>query len=279
MSIRNILIVSLFCSVNLLAWEIPGNGYYTASDLKNLYQRHLTATELRRVLHELSGRHHQAMDYRCSRALLLASIFLGQDAHGLFVQDLYQGTLLRLNINPGDPSEASWPNLTIEHIWPQSRFSPRFSRRQQKSDLHNLLLVRSKANKIRANYPFGEIHPAPLSLAPVKTPPHAHYQKLPSPVGAVIIPSTLIATTPLGLMNELYYAPAIWARGQLARAMFYFSLRYQLMIDPIEEYYLKKWHRDYPVDAQEQRRNNLIMEAQGNRNPFIDFPDLVEKII
>lgn len=41
---------------------------------------------------------------------------------------------------------------------------------------------------------------------------------------------------------------------------------------------MMKWHREDPVSPKEITRNNAIQETQGNRNPFIDFPYLVEYI-
>ncbi len=39
-----------------------------------------------------------------------------------------------------------------------------------------------------------------------------------------------------------------------------------------------KWHRNDPVSQKELDRNNGIEKTQGNRNPFIDYPELVEYI-
>ena len=41
---------------------------------------------------------------------------------------------------------------------------------------------------------------------------------------------------------------------------------------------LLQWHKQDPVDEYEKQRNEKIYEIQGNRNPFIDHPEWVEKI-
>ena len=41
---------------------------------------------------------------------------------------------------------------------------------------------------------------------------------------------------------------------------------------------LLEWHRLDPVSNKEMVRNNAVFEWQRNRNPYIDFPELVEYI-
>lgn len=41
---------------------------------------------------------------------------------------------------------------------------------------------------------------------------------------------------------------------------------------------LLKWHREDPVSDKEKARIEAVYAIQGNRNPFIDYPDLVEYI-
>ena len=41
---------------------------------------------------------------------------------------------------------------------------------------------------------------------------------------------------------------------------------------------LLAWHEEDKVDAFEVQRNNRIYEYQGNRNPFIDYPELANQL-
>ena len=75
-------------------------------------------------------------------------------------------------------------------------------------------------------------------------------------------------------------------KGAVARATLYFLARYPGMIgDAARELLterlsvLLEWHEAYGVDDYERHRNWLIHRAQGNRNPFIDFPERATKIL
>jgi endonuclease I len=67
-------------------------------------------------------------------------------------------------------------------------------------------------------------------------------------------------------------------RGDIARAHFYFAVRYDLNIPPAEEVVLREWHCADPPDLEELIRNDLVENAQQNRNPFVDRPRLVDAI-
>ena len=72
--------------------------------------------------------------------------------------------------------------------------------------------------------------------------------------------------------------PPIEHRGNVARALFYFSVRYGMSISAVEESSLRSWHMEDPVDEAELERHEQIFSIQRVRNPFIDFPELVEDI-
>lgn len=68
-------------------------------------------------------------------------------------------------------------------------------------------------------------------------------------------------------------------KGAVARATLYFLLRYpgeiyQYSAQDIQTFL--KWHREDPVSDYERHRNSEIQARQGNRNPFIDFPEWAE---
>jgi endonuclease I len=73
-------------------------------------------------------------------------------------------------------------------------------------------------------------------------------------------------------------------KGTVARAMLYFLIRYP---DQIEQDYKEKinnellldWHQKFSPTLYEKHRNQAIYEIQGNRNPFIDFPEKMNHLI
>ena len=70
--------------------------------------------------------------------------------------------------------------------------------------------------------------------------------------------------------------------GDVARILFYMSVHYELDIEAtgvatsIEM--LLEWNSLDLVDDAEATRNDVVQSLQGNRNPFIDYPEYAEKI-
>lgn len=145
-------------------------------------------------------------------------------------------------------------DINIEHTWPQSRFSKQFSKELQKGDLHHLFPSNAKINQIRGNHPFGEVEQEDNGVA-----------NCPSVLG-------------FDKEGDQVFEPVDSHKGNVARALFYFSVRYQIAISPSEEAALRAWHKLDPIDETEIERNNKIFSIQKNRNPFIDFPELVAAI-
>ncbi|MBA2664392.1 MAG: endonuclease [Bradymonadaceae bacterium] len=139
--------------------------------------------------------------------------------------------------------------MNTEHGWPQSRGA---SQLPQRSNLHHLFPTRTPANDARASYYFGEVVTATWSEAGSKRGPDAS--------------------------GEVRFEVRAEGRGNIARALFYFSVVYAQPIPAHEEAVLRAWHAEDPVDARERARNNAIAAVQSSRNPFVDFPQLVNQI-
>ncbi|MDX9731610.1 MAG: endonuclease [Bdellovibrionales bacterium] len=202
---------------------------------------------------------HRSVGYSTARKYLMGQLHLeGTSEADYSVRDVYcereyTNRDLGRGIGPGRVPSANVINT--EHTWPQSRFNGSMSKDTQKSDLHHLFPTHSEMNSIRGNHKFGE----------VTVPDRA----LPCP------------TAKFGSANgtsEDVFEPPTAHKGNVARSLFYFSVRYKLAIQPSEEAFLRKWHRLDPVDADEAERNHAIFLIQGNRNPFIDHPELVDLI-
>lgn len=73
-----------------------------------------------------------------------------------------------------------------------------------------------------------------------------------------------------------FFQPPKASRGAVARAWLYMQLRYpdlSLSLCHLEQ--LLAWHLQYLPTQEEIERNGVVCEQwQGNRNPYIDFPDL-----
>jgi deoxyribonuclease-1 len=197
---------------------------------------------------------HKSIGYRGARKVLFGKIHLREDSEGYYVQDVYcRKKVTRRMSNVGPNIIPNNNVINCEHTWPQSRFSRSFDKGLQKSDLHHLYPTDSKANSVRGNNEFAEVDGDMLRDC------DGSYTGAEKWQGA-------------------YFEPPNEHKGNVARALFYFSVRYKLKISRNEEEYLRRWHNLDPVDANETARNELIHKVQGNRNPFIDYPGLVGQI-
>jgi len=94
------------------------------------------------------------------------------------------------------------------------------------------------------------------------------------------------------------FEPADQYKGDFARSYFYVATAYEHYVNkwdltkpenmmanttypelkPWAIQLLLQWHRQDPVSEKERTRNEVVFGIQRNRNPFIDFPELVEYI-
>jgi endonuclease I len=148
--------------------------------------------------------------------------------------------------------------FNCEHVVPQSWFA---EKEPMRGDLHHLFACESRCNSFRGNTPFTEFADFPERRTEG---------------------SSDVVRGECGKSEGKGFEPAR-GKGAAARAVFYFLLRYPGLVDeaempPDRHAILSTWHREDPVTEWERHRNAAIFERQGNRNPYVDRPALVENV-
>lgn len=163
---------------------------------------------------------------------------------------------------------AAGAGMNIEHSFPKSWWGK--TEVQAYKDLYNLMPCKSKINSTKSNYPMGKVVSGDKGNGWTK-------------VGE-------------GTDGKKYWEPADPWKGDFARGYMYMATAYQdynwvgtqaLQILQQGAYpTLQKWaytlyiqwaKADKP-DALEIKRNNDVAKIQGNRNPYVDFPNLMEYV-
>ncbi|MCB0421524.1 MAG: endonuclease [Bdellovibrionales bacterium] len=208
-----------------------------------------------------SGRcyHHFVYNYTDARKILFGQLHLTQVGNSYAIKGVYCNTFFGdESFGRGNgPSPGRIPShqvVNAEHTWPQSHFTKRYPALTQKTDLHHLFPSSSRMNSTRGNRDFGIVEKMTAETCP------AFKVGLPSGIPAV------------------HAEPPDSHKGNVARAMMYFSIRNETPINTYQEAVFRLWNKMDPVDAEEWNRAEAIFTVQGVRNPFIDFPNLADYI-
>ncbi|MDO6774338.1 endonuclease [Shewanella sp. 3_MG-2023] len=185
------------------------------------------------------------------------------------VIELYTGKSVSKQNNGGNTSD--WNR---EHIWAKSHGFPSESQLGY-TDAHHLRPTNVKVNSTRSNYDFNEC----------------------SDTG------TEVAEAPGNYLDAAArcFEPRDEIKGDVARMIMYMDTRYQgndtnmpdlIAIDRIttadevannEPLHgklctLYTWHQQDPVDTTDIKRNDAVYTYQGNRNPYVDYPQWVQEV-
>ncbi len=195
-----------------------------------------------------------SVGYEAARKIMFGELDKLQDERGTYVLDVYCGK--KFYFRNLEEVGSMHDRVNIEHTWPQSKFNGAYPKDLQKSDMHHLYLTDSQANSTRGNTPFGLVSSEEDRMG-----------------------GEGCRNSMMGLIsgNEVYTPPARH-RGNVARALFYFSMHYNLSISSAEETSLRRWHKEDPIDQAEITRHERIAKHQKIRNPFVDHPEIVDII-
>jgi endonuclease I len=204
--------------------------------------------ELKTALNAITKLGHVSLGYDVARDRMYGNI----DNIGGQVECVYTGRVATFNTRAGATSN----NFNCEHTWPQSKFS---EADPMKADIHHLFPTDVSANSKRSNYPFA----------------------------AVVTASWNVGGSKYGTASggQTVFEPRDAHKGDLARSMFYFITRYPVNYGAFwndagvpQETFFREWNKKYPPTQKSKARNDGIQLYQGNRNPFTDHPEFVDRI-
>ncbi len=161
-------------------------------------------------------------------------------------------------------------NYNREHTIPQSIFS---KKSPMVSDVFHVYPTDSFVNGKRSDYPHAEVSTASYTSSN----------------------GTKVGTSATNNVSGTVCEPADEYKGDFARTYFYFVTCYQDKLSGFSNFstfskntypslatwaiqLYKQWSDDDPVSQKEIDRNEAGYAIQGNRNPFIDFPNLEDKV-
>ncbi|MCW4452656.1 endonuclease [Kaistella sp. BT6-1-3] len=194
--------------------------------------------------------------------------------------DVYEYTVA----NVTGSANAEGQGWNREHMMPQSTFNSNYP---MYSDLFYVIPTDARINQLRSNYPYG--------IAKTTTAPFYTFTN-----GSRISANG----TPGSGYTGRVYEPIDEFKGDIARSLLYFAVRYEGKLglfnyyngtsaandrSPLdgteekafEDWYLAmllQWHNQDAVSQREIDRNNEVYALQKNRNPFIDYPQWVNAI-
>ena len=179
-------------------------------------------------------------------------------------------------IRPGQNARSSFSanKMQREHSVPKSwwkkngdvEYTPAYS------DMWNLFPSDGPANQAKLNYPLGLCKSTTFNNGVSKVGP---------------------AQTGYGGGSGNVFEPADEYKGDFARSFFYMAMVYDDLpwvvnymyrqnswptLQPWAYEMLLQWSRADKVSQKEIDRNDEVEKSQGNRNPFVDFPELAEYI-
>lgn len=263
--------------------------------LQNHYAeaRGLTGQALFNALSSISARGHRALSYGEARNFMYSTAdnFKVQNRPG--VVDVYSDLFIPGSTGDGNQYReqgdqnkdgTSGDFINCEHTWPQSFFS---KATPMVSDMHHLFPTLSKPNGMRGHHPFGMSNEGKVTYST------SSGSKLVIRSNRVVA-STVPADPEEGVNQfsnqDAVFEPGNAQKGNTARAMFYFWMRYrgqnvrggdfnQKNFWSSRVSMFRQWSDQVdPIDERERTRHEIVAQRQGNRNPFIDIPNLATLI-
>ena len=254
---RKQVLLTILISTSFLAQAAIPTGYYHFALGKK-------KAELKTTLHEISAP-LTVLDYGSGPGFTWQGFYATDRNADNTVRDMYSNNVRSFN------GYNSIADMAIEHSFPKSWWGA--YENMAYKDLFHLYPADAYTNGIKNNLPLGEVTGTPM------------LDNGKSKVGKNGFGTAY---------SDNSFEPADEFKGDFARSYLYISTIYEDLaplwnspmltntVYPVWRPWaidlLMKWHNNDPVSQKELDRNDSIYAIQGNRNPFIDFPELTSYI-
>lgn len=182
----------------------------------------------------------------CNYSQTTSFMFLNLDGASGEVECVYTGRITEVD---GEKPDAE-TDMNTEHAWPQSQGADVIPR---KCDLHHLFPSDVEANQKRSSHPFGVV------TGPIE------WSEGGSTLGE-------------GADGDLVFEPRAEKRGDVARAMLFFEVRYELGMSEDQRALFEAWHLADPPSPGELERTRAIGERQVGPNPLVVCPSVATRL-
>ena len=248
-------LVSVMPALPMLA-QIP-EGYYSSLKGKK-------GAELKTAIHNII-KNAKVLEYGSKKGQTWWGFWsTDRDERGYFIDRYSSESEWEKSTSQG----AAGAGMNIEHSFPKSWWGG--ATVQAYKDLYNLMPCKKEINTTKSNYPMGIVVSGDKGNGWTK-------------VGK-------------GTDGKWYWEPADPWKGDFARGYMYMATAYQDYnwsgnqapqilqqgaYPTLKEWAYKlyiQWAKADKPNALEIKRNNDVAKIQGNRNPYVDFPNLMEYV-
>lgn len=257
---KRYLLFALHATATILVWGDIPVGYYNSLTGKS-------GQSLKDAIHELAIQ-RTVHSYGSLWTYFPQTDRMPDDARRVW--DMYSDKTYYFSSNLG----SSTSGMNKEHSVPKSWWGG-YNEGQgfiAYTDLNHLYPSDAAANSAKLHYPLGEVSRVNFDNGVTKT------------------------GTPMmgqGGGASVVFEPDDRYKGDFARTYFYMAAAYQdyewkytwmmtnsswLTLNQWSIELLLRWAREDPVSDKEKDRNDAVYRCQNNRNPFIDYPELIEYI-
>lgn len=262
------------------------NGYYANT---NIYDPLVEGTELQTELHNLMIETHS---YYTLYSDCLPKSQQGADlvdTTNYKMEFFWSGTQVGRNSSPEGlyyDDDGNYYTLNREHVWPKSRSNGLFTDVNfttyndagAGSDCYHIRPVCAETNSAHWAYRYGTVDRTHSTAYEITE-----------------------GNTTAGWVGDNTFEPKDEFKGDVARILLYVYMHYsnaygevnkwcgslpllQVIVNDdqnIQDVYdiLIEWNKLDPVSEMETLRNDYAFTVQGNRNPFVDYPSLVDRML